>query len=114
MERFTEANEVNEGGTGRGIFRQDDMMETGWGTPFVPFAIFLLKCLVSRPFPLFPLPPQPQSNFIVIHHIVGGQRVAVVDKYHAPLEMDTDFIGAAGKFSQTDAAMRMRVAKGSG
>ena len=48
------------------------------------------------------------------HHIVGGQRIAGVDEYHAPLKMDADFIRAATKFPQTDAAMRVRVAKGGG
>ena len=53
--------------------------------------ILEIPCCLHQIF-LFPLPAQPQGNFIVIHHIVSGQGMALVDKDPAPLKMEADFV----------------------
>jgi hypothetical protein len=41
----------------------------------------------------------------VIHHVVSGQGIAIVNKYHTPLKMDANLARSAGEFPPADAAM---------
>ena len=48
------------------------------------------------------LAAQPQGHFVMGHQVIGHQGLAVVNKHDAPMEMNANFIGAAGNLSQND------------
>jgi len=62
----------------------------------------------------FALASQPKHDFIVVHDIIGNQGCSIVNENHAPLQMDTDFIGSPGEFAKAEAAMLMGIAKSCG
>ncbi len=47
----------------------------------------------------------------MVHDIIGNQGCSIMNKNHAPLQMDADFIGAPRKLAKTEATVLMRVSK---
>ena len=50
----------------------------------------------------------------MIHDIIGNQRRPIMNKNHAPLQMDADFIGPPRELAKAEAPVLMRISKSRG